>query len=90
MDEKEFLKSIGITNSGSYDSNRNYVIELTDSNDIGRMYSKLDANKTTVEDNSRSKISYTSSQIVFINDNFDVTLISDFDSDDYKLICTRR
>lgn len=90
MDEKEFLKSIGITGSGNYDSNRNYVIELVDSNDIGRMYSKLDANKDVVEDNSRSKISYNSSQIVFINDNFEITLISDFDSDDYKLICTRR
>ena len=90
MDEKEFLKSIGITASGTYDSHANYVIELADSNDIGRMYSKLDANKDVVEDNSRSKMSYTSSQVVFINDDFDVTLISDFDSDDYKLICTRR
>lgn len=90
MDEKEFLKSIGITNSGSYDSNRNYVIELNDSNDIGRMYSKLDASDDVDEDNSRSKISYTNSQIVFVNDDFDITLISDFDSDDYRLICTRR
>lgn len=90
MDEKEFLKSIGITGSGNYDSNRNYVIELNNSNDIGRMYSKLDASDDVDEDNSRSKISYTNSQIVFVNDDFDITLISDFDSDDYRLICTRR
>lgn len=90
MDERQFLTKLGIDKIGVFDKQSNYVIDLEDSNDIGRYYSKLSASNDVYEDESRSKISYTSSSIIFIGEKFTITLISDFDSDDYKLICTRR
>ena len=58
---KEFLRKLGITQSGHYSSNNNYVIDLDDSKDYDKICSILDKSDLVEEhkDNSQDDIALT-------------------------------
>ena len=43
MGFEEYLKSIGISNSGTIGDDGSYVIQLNTSNEFGKMFTKLDS-----------------------------------------------
>lgn len=81
----ELLKELGITESPVKSSNNTYVIDIADSDEFGKIYSKLDKSKHVDEIASSSQMTYESASIQFENDELLLTLMADFEEDNYKL-----
>lgn len=84
---EKFLKEIGITQVGHYNSKNNYIIDIEDSDEYGKIYSKLDKSDLLDENDDSSSITINNSHIVFESDEYQFTLIADFENDTYKLVC---
>lgn len=88
MLEKEFLQEIGINLSGYYDKSNKYVVDLSDSDEYGRIFSKLNKSDLVEENDSASQITVNNSTIVYEGEEYDIILQADFDNDLYKIIVT--
>lgn len=83
---EEFLKTLGINKAGYYSKDNSYVVDLEDSDEYGKIYTILD-NSTKVEEiESESQVTLHSSNIVYSDSMYQLTLLSDFDADTYKLV----
>ena len=85
MTEKEFLKKIGITDAG-YFSKNSYVIDLYSDREYSKYYTKLDNSNLVEEDEASTLMNANASNIRYISDEFDLTLLADYDADSYSLI----
>ena len=81
------MSAIVISQTGHYTKSNAYVIDIEDSDEYGKVYSSLDKCDELVEDEDSSTITVHTSNIVFESDNYQFTLIADFDQDTYKLVC---
>ena len=83
---KELLNKIGIVQVGYYSNSNTYVIDLEDSNEYNKVFSKLDKSDLVeeVEDSSVSNVSV--SNVMYTSDSYSLNLIADFDNDNYKLV----
>ena len=84
---EEFLRKIGIRYTGEYTDDGNYYIELEDDDQYARVYSSLDKSLEVEEDEDASQLTDDTSSIQYINDNYTITLLADYDSEQYALIC---
>jgi hypothetical protein len=84
---EKFLEKLGITQVGHYTKTNTYIIDIDDSDEYGKIYSLLDKSDEIEEDEDSSTITIHTSNIVFESDNYQLTLIADFDQDTYKLVC---
>lgn len=82
---EDFLKDLGINEIPNRSTNGDFVIDIKDSDDYGKFYSKLDKSNLVEENNESSQITSTVSSIQFDSDFYTLTLMSDFDNDIYKL-----
>jgi len=82
---EQLLREIGISEIPKLSSDGTYVIDIRDSNDYGIYYSKLDRSDLLDEDEESSNVTIDGSTIVYISDDYTLTLIADFASDQYKL-----
>ncbi len=82
---EEFLRGLGITEKGSTTEDGSYVIDIPDSNTYGKYLSKLDRSTEVEEDTESSQVTEDVGSIQYVNDDFTITLLSDFDQDTYKL-----
>ena len=95
-DIRKILKRLDIEDTGRYD-NHFYIIELKDSNDYARMYTKLDKNAVNTEfpdfatntNNTTTKVTnyFELEEGMF---TYDLYLIADFDKDHYYLKINER
>ena len=85
---KEFLRKLGITQSGYYSSNNNYVIDLDDSKDYDKICSVLDKSDLVEENPDSSVINTSVSNILYVGEQFSLNVIADFDNDTYKVVVT--
>ena len=84
---EKFLSGIGIDQVGHYTKSNAYVIDIEDSDEYGKVYSRLDKCEDLVEDEDSSTMNIHTSNIIFESDDYQFTLIADFDQDTYKLVC---
>lgn len=84
---EKFLEKLGITQVGHYTKTNTYIIDIEDSDEYGKLYSLLDKSDEIEEDEDSSTITVHNSNLVFESDNYQLTLIADFDQDTYKLVC---
>lgn len=84
---EKFLEELGITQVGHYTASNAYIIDIEDSNEYGKVYSLLDKSDAVEEDEDSSTITVHTSNIVYESEDFQFTLIADFDQDTYKLVC---
>lgn len=83
---EELLKNIGIFEIPEKSGERTWTIDIEDSNEFGRYYSLLDKSTEVEEDQESSTVTLDNNNIKFINDEYDISLIADFISDEYKLV----
>lgn len=86
---KELLNKIGINQIGYYSSKNTYVIDFENSKEYDRVFSKLDKSDLVEENDDASVINVDVSNIMYMNENYSLNLIADFDSDTYKLVVTK-
>ena len=84
---KEFLDSLGISDLGNMSDDGCYIIDFKSDLEWSKAYSKLDKSDMVEEEEDSSNITMESSTVQFVNDEYTVTMIADFDSDIYKLVC---
>ena len=82
---EEFLKRLGITAEGVLADDGTYVIEIPDSNMYARYFSILEKTDVVEEDESSSQLTSSASSIQYSNELYNITLMSDFDEDIYRL-----
>jgi hypothetical protein len=82
---KELLSKLGLSETGDYGKDNVYTVDLKDSDEYGKVYSKLDKSEEFYEIEDSSLLTIHNSSIVYENDKYEVILISDFDQDTYKL-----
>lgn len=87
MNIEQLLKELNINKVGSYSKNNNYIIDIDNSNEFGRVYSTLDNNEELDESDDSTNINMHNANITYKYKNqFQLTLIADWDNDTYKLV----
>ena len=81
----ELLKQIGIDAEPVKGEDGSYNIDIEDSNEYGRYFSKLDKSDLVEEEQDASSVNFENSSIQFTNDKYTLTLIADFENDTYSL-----
>lgn len=82
---EEFLREIGIEQEVEETDDGKLIIEIEDSDEYGRIFSKLDKSDLVDEDQESSQITLDTSSIQFESDEYLITLLANFDTDEYKL-----
>lgn len=85
---KEFLKSIGITQIGHFNNDKNYIIDLESSDEFNRIFSKLNNNDALEENEDSSVVNLNVSNILYLSEDYSLNLIADFNQNIYKLVVT--
>jgi hypothetical protein len=85
---EKLLRELNIYLEGSYSKDGSYIVDIYDSDDFGRIYSLLDNNRNVEELESSSLLNTHSANISYLYDDYQLTLIADFDEDLYKLVIT--
>jgi hypothetical protein len=81
---KDFLKKLGIDGEPIKSGNL-YVIDITDSDEYGKIYSRLDKSDLVEEVADSSQMTYENASIQFESDDYLITLLADFEADNYKI-----
>lgn len=85
---EELLRNLGINEIPNKSDDGNYVIDILDSDEYARYYSKLDRSDLVEEDEDSSQMSLDSSSIQYLSndDKYTLTLLADFEGDTYSLV----
>lgn len=87
MNEIELLSKIGINRDGTYSNNGSYIVDLKDSNDFGRIYSKLENSDDLELQEDTLLLTIHNSNIEYrYEDEFQLVLKADWDNDSYELV----
>ena len=81
----ELLKQIGIDAEPVKGKDGRYNIDIEDSKEYGRYFSKLDKSDLVEEEQDASSVNFENSSIQFTNDKYTLTLLADFENDTYSL-----
>lgn len=84
---KEFLEKLGITKEGEYTDDNNYFIDLEDDDTYAKVFSLLERSNEVEEDTDASQLTSENSSIQYVNDRYAITILVDYESDQYALIC---
>lgn len=86
---EEELKKLGIEQEGQEGKDGSYVIPIENSDEWGKMFSKLDGSDLEdMEDNQL--LTDNNSSLMFRSDNYQYNLLADFSANEYKLVITDR
>ena len=83
---EEFLKELGIQGTPQRANNNTYILDIEGSDNYGRIYSKLDRSDLVEENEDASQLTLDTSSLRYENDEYEITLLADFDEDSYQLI----
>lgn len=81
----EFLKELGINKTATKGAGNIYSVDIENSDEYGRVYSKLDKSNLVEEIPDSSQMTYETASIQFENDDYLITLLADFEADNYKM-----
>ncbi len=81
----QVLKELKIDKPGSYVEDDLYEIDLVDSNEFGKMYSKLESNDATEEKDELTQMTLDSAKITYDYKDVEITIDANMIEDEYKL-----
>ena len=87
MSIEELLNKLNINLTGNQSKN-SYIIDIPNSDEYGRIYSKLAKSDIVEEYEENQMITEQGSSLMYevIDEDYIINLIADFDSDRYQLI----
>lgn len=83
---KNILKEIGITESGYYSEDGNYIIDFENSNQFNKAFSRLEKSDLVEENEDSSVIDLNVSNVLYVGDDYSFNLIAEFEQDIYRLV----
>lgn len=84
----EFLKKIGINKPGEYSQDGSYVVDIDDYDEYGKFYSILDKSDLVDEIVESSQLTIHTTSLLYMSDEYQISLLADLDNDQYKLVVT--
>ena len=85
---QELLKELGIDKIGEYSEDNSYVININDSNEFGRIFSKLDRNDRLEELEDSTILTPFDTSMIWLYNNYQINLLGDLAQDLYQLVIT--
>lgn len=85
MSIEQILKELKIDKPGSYVEDDIYEIDLVDSNEFGKMYSKLESNDAAEEKDELTQMTLDSAKITYDYKDVEITIDANMIEDEYKL-----
>lgn len=91
MEIEEYLKSIGIDNQFEQGDDNSYVISIMNSNEFGKIFSKLENSDDLEPLEDNQVVTEQGSSLVYesISEPYMLNLIADFDNDIYQLVINK-
>lgn len=87
MDIEELLTELGITLRGNYSEEDNYVIDISNSNEYGRINSILDRSDMLEFIEDSSFLTEENANMTYkYEDDYMLNLMADFDENTYQLV----
>ena len=83
---EEFLNEIGIQGRLNITDDNTGVLEILGSDNYGRVYSRLDKSNLVEEDEDSSQMTAETASIQYESEKYLITLLANFDTDEYKLV----
>lgn len=83
---EEFLKKLGIQGTPQRTDDNTYILDIEGSDNYGRIYSRLDRSDLLEEDEESSQLTLDTSSLRYENDEYQLTLLADFNEDKYQLV----
>lgn len=83
---EEFLNELGIQGTPQLTDDGTYILDISGSDNYGRIYSRLDRSDLVEEDESSSQLTMDTASIRYEAEDYFLTLLADFNTDEYKLI----
>ena len=86
---KDFLESLGITQTGNITDDGNYLIDFKKDDEWSKANSKLQNSSEVVEIEDASTVAMEAINIQYStpDNKYLIIMTADFDADTYKLIC---
>ena len=84
---KDFLREIGITKNGNMSDDGCYIIDFDNDTEWSKANSILDKSNLVDEEEDSSNVAIEAVTIQYVGDDYTITMMADFDSDNYRLIC---
>lgn len=85
---QELLKEIGITAKGEMTKQGTYVVDIKDYDEYGKYFSLLDKSDLVQEVQDTTQLTLHTTNITFVNDDYQIVLQADLDEDLYKIVVT--
>ena len=86
MSIEELLDELNIDKEPIENENGSYTIDLDSSNEFAKYSSKLDKSDLLEEDQEASNIGLETSSVQYVSDDFTVTMLANFETEEYKMI----
>ena len=87
---EEFLKELGIQGKLILSKNNSMILDIEGSDNYGRIFSRLDRSDLVEENEDSSLLTAETSSLQYESEKYIITLLSNFDTDEYKLIIRER
>ena len=87
---EEFLKELGIQGKLIPSKNNSMILDIEGSDNYGRIFSRLDRSDLVEENEDSSLLTAETSSLQYESEEYIITLLSNFDTDEYKLIIRER
>lgn len=88
MEIKDYLRELGITQEGTISEDDSYVIDLSSSDEYGKVYSRLERSDDLEILQDNQVVTEEGSSLIYESESqpYLLNLIADFDSNRYQLI----
>lgn len=83
---EDFLKELGINKQGHFGRDGEYIVDIESANAWGTIYSKLDNSDLLEPQEDSSLLTDSNASLIYFSDDYQLTLIADFNNDSYKLV----
>ena len=87
---KEFLQRLNINNDGYLTDDGEYVVEIKDSNEYSKVFSKIESSDLVHEVEDDSVFDIDNNTLYFEAEDYDLELNADLKEDTYSLIVRKK
>lgn len=87
---KEFLSQLNINNPGTLTDDDEYVVEIPDSNEYSRIFSKIENSDIVREVEDDSVFDIDNNTLYFESEDYELELNADLENDVYSLVVRKK
>jgi hypothetical protein len=83
---EQLLKDLNINLPGEYAEDGSYVVDIPDSSEFGKVYSKLEKSDIVEEVDDSTVLTLMDVSVLYRNDDYSINLLADIGENSYRLV----